>query len=222
MSNPLGTWANPLSEFIKSPAFRTIGMTLKRMIDEGQPVMPFHSHQIFEAFHLCPWDKVKVVILTNDPYLGYERDGLALSAPGAKWGPTPVLTKVFQAINEDMYNGLPVRHHNELGRWATQGILLLNCDITSIRGKRGAHLELWKPFIEQVIQALSQKVGVIFCLLGSEAQKYKDLIHEDQEVHCIEHPMRAVAENRDWNHDGIFDYLSRYCGFMFNKEINWN
>ena len=112
--------------------------------------------QIFSAFNLTPFDKVKVVILGQDPYHGPgQAHGLSFSVP-AGVRPPPSLVNIFKEIHDDL--DLPIPTHGNLESWANQGVLLLNAILTVRANSAASHHEKgWEIFTDAVIKTLSDK-----------------------------------------------------------------
>ena len=128
--------------------------------------------QLFRAFELCPFEKVKVVILGQDPYHGTgQAHGLCFSvAPGTKLPPS--LQNIYKEIQVDM-SAPPVHSAGDLSGWAQQGVLLLNSVLTVEAGKPASHKgKGWELFTDAVISALSaHKKNVVYLLWGKYAQQ---------------------------------------------------
>lgn len=126
---------------------------------------------IFNAFNLCPFDRVKVVIIGQDPYHGPgQAHGLCFSVnPGIAFPPS--LQNIFKEINADL--GRPMPESGDLTRWAEQGVLLLNATLTVRAHQAGSHQgKGWEVFTDAVIRLLSEeKDGLVFILWGSYAQR---------------------------------------------------
>lgn len=139
--------------------------------------------KIFAAFEYTPFDKVKVVILGQDPYHGVgQAHGLSFSVPeGIK--PPPSLVNIFKEINSDL--GLPISKTGNLEKWAKQGVLLLNATLTVRANTPGSHQKRgWEEYTDAVIKRISeQKKGIVFILWGKYAQAKELLI--DQSKHFI-------------------------------------
>ncbi len=131
---------------------------------------------IFNAFNLTPADKVKVVILGQDPYHGAgQAHGLCFSVPeGVK--PPPSLVNIYKEMNSDL--GIPVPSHGNLEKWARQGVLLLNATLTVRADQAGSHQNKgWETFTDAVITSLSiNRTGIVFMLWGRYAQAKEGLI----------------------------------------------
>jgi uracil-DNA glycosylase len=131
---------------------------------------------IFNAFTHTPFDRVKVVILGQDPYHGPgQAHGLCFSVP---YGitPPPSLVNIFKELQSDL--GIPVPDHGNLEKWADQGVMLLNATLTVRAGQAGSHQKRgWETFTNRVIESISEnKKGVVFLLWGRYAQDKETLI----------------------------------------------
>jgi uracil-DNA glycosylase len=139
--------------------------------------------KIFSAFNLTPFEKVKVVIIGQDPYHGPgQANGLCFSvSPGIATPPS--LKNVFKELNSDL--GLPIPYTGNLEPWAKQGVLLLNATLTVRANTPGSHQKKgWENFTDAVIKTISDhKKGVVFLLWGNFAQTKEALI--DQNKHYI-------------------------------------
>ena len=176
---------------------------------------------IFNAFHYTPFDKVKVVILGQDPYHGIgQAHGLSFSVPNGVKQP-PSLKNIFKEIAADLNLPLPVT--GNLSPWAKQGVLLLNATL-SVRVKQaGSHQKKgWEEFTNSVIQNISQKKeGVIFLLWGSFAQDKAELIDKNKHhILTAPHPSPFSA------YRGFFgcNHFSKTNKLLVDqglKEIDW-
>jgi uracil-DNA glycosylase len=217
-------WARKLKPFIDSDAFKVIGKTLMTEHNSRKAVFPVFD-DVFRAFRECPYDQLVSVFLTNNAYIKGEMDGLAFSARKAEFlDQTPEqLRKIFDAVESEVANGLYLDRDNDLTRWANQGVLLLNCDLTTEKGKVGSHIELWKPFIEYVMKMLAQyNTGLIYVLIGKEAAKYEPFVNKKaNDYYLIEHPMVAVVKHRAWKFKDMFETVNRVSDLINNKKIQW-
>ncbi|HJN63339.1 MAG: uracil-DNA glycosylase [Flavobacteriales bacterium] len=176
---------------------------------------------IFNAFHYTPFDRVKVVILGQDPYHGIgQAHGLSFSVPNGVKQP-PSLKNIFKEIAADLNLPLPVT--GNLSPWAKQGVLLLNATL-SVRVKQaGSHQKKgWEEFTNSVIQNISQKKeGVIFLLWGSFAQDKAELIDKNKHhILTAPHPSPFSA------YRGFFgcNHFSKTNKLLVDqglKEIDW-
>ena len=151
---------------------------------------------IFNAFNLCPFDKVKVVIIGQDPYHGPgQAHGLCFSVNDGVQ-PPPSLVNIFKEINNDL--GKPIPQSGNLTRWAEQGVLLLNATLTVRAHQAGSHQRQgWEEFTDAVIRKLAEeKSNLVFILWGSYAQKKGAVI--DRNKHLVltsVHPSPLSAHN---------------------------
>lgn len=151
---------------------------------------------IFNAFQHTPFDRVKVVILGQDPYHGRgQAHGLCFSVPQGIPQP-PSLVNIFKELHSDL--GIPVPNHGTLENWADQGVLLLNATLTVRDSQAGSHQKKgWETFTNRVIENISKhKNSVVFLLWGRYAQAKETLI--DGTRHLIlksAHPSPLSAYN---------------------------
>lgn len=160
---------------------------------------------IFNAFNLCPFDKVKVVIIGQDPYHGPDQaHGLCFSVNDGIAYP-PSLQNIFKEIQNDL--GIPIPSSGNLTRWANQGVLLLNATLTVRAHQAGSHQRKgWEEFTDAAIRILAnQHEHLVFILWGAYAQKKGAFI--DRSKHMVltsAHPSP----------------LSAYNGFFGNKHFS--
>jgi uracil-DNA glycosylase len=141
------------------------------------------GNKIFSAFNRTPFDKVKVVIIGQDPYHGPgQANGLSFSVSSGIRKP-PSLVNIFKELYADL--GIPIPQDGNLEPWAEQGVLLLNATLTVKAGLPGTHQKKgWEKFTDAVIKTISDnKKGIIFLLWGNFAQTKAALI--DKEKHFI-------------------------------------
>jgi uracil-DNA glycosylase len=151
---------------------------------------------IFNAFNSTPFDKVRVVLLGQDPYHGRgQAHGLCFSVPEGIPQP-PSLVNIFKELNSDL--GIPLPEHGNLGKWTSQGVLLLNAILTVRANQASSHQNIgWEKFTDEVIQKISEnRTGIVFLLWGKYAQAKEKLI--DTNKHYIlkaAHPSPYSADN---------------------------
>ncbi len=176
------SWAEHLKGEFEQAYFKELTDFVKKEYQDGQ-VYP-HPKNIFRAFDLCPFDKVKVVILGQDPYHGPgQANGLCFAVGGGVRVP-PSLQNIFKEIESDL--GMPLVHTDgDLERWAKQGVLLLNATLTVRAHQAGSHQDRgWERFTDAVIRALSEeREGLVFILWGNYA-KAKGA-HIDRTKHLV-------------------------------------
>ncbi len=154
------------------------------LIEEKKKSIVFPPNQlIFNAFNLTPFDKVKVVLLGQDPYHNVgQAHGLCFSVPDGVAHPKS-LVNIFKELHDDI--GCPIPQSGNLEKWAKQGVLLLNATLTVRAHEAGSHQKKgWEEFTNAVIKTISdKKEGVVFLLWGNYAQEKIPLI--DQNKHHI-------------------------------------
>ena len=171
------SWKEVLSNVFKSTYFLQTAAHIKTEIATGANIFPA-GNAIFNAFNQTPFNKVKVVILGQDPYHGSgQAMGLSFSVPkGVK--PPPSLVNIFKELKSDI--GLPIPTQGDLTPWAKQGVLLLNAVLTVRENEPASHAKIgWMHFTDAVIRKISdEKKGIIFLLWGKIAEQKQMLIDE--------------------------------------------
>lgn len=177
---------------------------------------------IFSAFNRTPFNKVKVVILGQDPYHGPgQANGLCFSvSPGIKQPPS--LVNIFKELNADL--GIPIPVSGNLEPWADQGVLLLNATLTVRARQAGSHQKRgWEIFTDTVIKKLSdEKEGLVFILWGRYAQSKEELI--DGRRHMIiksPHPSPFSAHNGFFG-SKPFSKTNEYLQVWGKEPIDWS
>lgn len=181
------SWKKVLSNEFSSTYFQNLKLFL---IDEKKKhvVFPIGS-LMFSAFNHTPFEKVKVVIIGQDPYHGPgQANGLCFSVSSGVSNP-PSLKNIFKELNSDL--GIPIPQSGNLEPWADQGVLLLNATLSVRANTPGSHQKKgWEIFTDAVIKAISDnKNGVVFLLWGNYAQSKEALIdHNKHFVLKAAHP----------------------------------
>ena len=177
--------------------------------------------EIFRAFDCCDFEKVRVVIVGQDPYHGRgQANGLSFSVRDGVQIPRS-LANIFKEIHSDL--GKPVPASGDLTRWANQGVLMLNATLTVRASSPGSHQNKgWETFTDSVIQTISrEKENVVFLLWGSYAQKKGELI--DRAKHCVlisPHPSPFSAD-RGFFGNRHFSKTNEYLRRKGLPEIDW-
>jgi len=178
--------------------------------------------EIFAAFSECPFDRVKVVILGQDPYHGpNQANGLCFSVHDGITHP-PSLVNIFREIEQDL--GIPYPNTGDLSRWAQQGVLLLNAVLTVRAKQAGSHQNKgWEDFTNAVIRKLSaEKEGLVFLLWGGFARKKTPLI--DSEKHYIltsGHPSPLSANRGYWFGNKHFSQTNEILIKQGKEPVQW-
>jgi uracil-DNA glycosylase len=189
------SWKEVLESEFRKAYFRQMTDHIKTEKLQGKTIYP-PGPLIFNAFDKTPFEKVKVVILGQDPYHGPgQAMGLSFSVPPGIAQP-PSLVNIFKELREDV--GIPIPRHGDLSKWAEQGVLLLNASLTVRAGEPMSHSRIgWETFTNSVISKISSlKEHVVFILWGKFAQQKKELI--DTGKHLVlksAHPSPLSANN---------------------------
>jgi uracil-DNA glycosylase len=176
---------------------------------------------IFNAFNLCPFQKVKAVIIGQDPYHGPgQAHGLCFSVRDGVSFP-PSLINIFKEIESDLNLSRPVS--GNLERWASQGVLLLNATLTVRAHMAGSHQKKgWEQFTDSVITILNnEKMNIVFFLWGAYAQKKGESI--DRSKHLVlesVHPS-PLSASRGFFGNKHFSRCNEYLVKNNIKPIDW-
>ena len=213
-------WREQLSDEFSKPYFAQIKQFLNEEKNKGKTIFP-PGPQIFNAFNQTPFEKVKVVILGQDPYHGLDQAmGLCFSVSKSVRIPAS-LRNVYKELHADVDFEIP--DHGDLTPWAAEGVFMLNAMLTVEHGNAGSHRKIgWQSFTDAVIKALSDdRDGIVFMLWGNFAKSKKVLINE-MKHHVLEavHPSPLAG--------GRFQgcrHFSRTNDLLTNQgmsPINWS
>lgn len=214
------SWKQHLESEFTKPYFTQLTESVRNEYRNGLCFPP--GKLVFNAFNLCPFDKVKVVILGQDPY--HEQGqamGLSFSVPEGIMLP-PSLQNIYKEIQNDL--GKPIPTSGDLTRWAKQGVLLLNATLTVRAHIANSHQTLgWANFTDAAIEALNaHREHVVFMLWGGFARSKKRLI--DANRHCIiesVHPSPLSANRGGWFGQHQFSRCNAYLKQQGLDEIDW-
>lgn len=213
------SWKNELADIFESPAFRQTAEFARAQYATREVYPP--AAKIFAAFDACPFDKVKVVILGQDPYHGPgQANGLCFSVnPGVRMPPS--LVNIFKEVSAD--TGAPMPADGDLSRWARQGVLLLNATLTVEANRAGSHQgQGWEQFTDEVISRLSRdRDHLVFILWGSYAIRKSALI--DQARHLVltsPHPS-PLSAHRGFFGNHHFSRANAYLVAAGETPVAW-
>lgn len=221
-------WYLKLQPFLESEKFTAIGKELVRQRDLGIQLTPLFD-DTFRAFKECPYKDLKVVFMGLDPYPHKGVcDGLAFSAKYSNFEPKSLMY-ILDAMEKDAYGGFGIGFNEDyrnpdLGRWAKQGVLLINTALSTQVGKTGAHLELWQPFIQNLYTTLSfYNTGIIYVFFGSQARQWAAAIPKGQNyVMSVVHPAYCAYKNlKEWDCEGIFSKINKLLEANNKTKILW-
>lgn len=213
------SWKEHLSAEFEKPYFKQLTEFVRDEYAQ-QTVYP-PGKEIFRAFDCCNLDDLRVVILGQDPYHGPgQANGLCFSVRDGVRMP-PSLVNIFKEIHKDL--GKPIPSSGDLGRWADQGVLLLNATLTVRANTPGSHQNKgWETFTDAVIKCVSEeKESVVFLLWGAYAQKKGEII--DRKKHLVlmsAHPSPFSAD-RGFFGGKHFSKANAYLKSKGLKEIEW-
>lgn len=175
------SWKEILRPEFNKPYFQQIVHHLKTERSQSKTIYP-PGGLIFNAFDTTPVDKVKVVILGQDPYHGpHQAHGLCFSVQHGVAQP-PSLVNIFKELHDDI--GMKIPNHGNLTKWAEQGVFLLNASLTVRASEPMSHSKIgWAQFTDTVIKKISdEKEHVVFMLWGKFAQEKRVLIDESKHL----------------------------------------
>lgn len=214
------SWLAVLGEEFKQPYMADLRAFLQEE-KKTHTIYPPGS-LMFHAFERTPYDKVRVVILGQDPYHGPgQAHGLCFSVPDGV-PPPPSLVNIFQEIHSDL--GLPIPSHGNLTHWAEQGVLLLNA-VLSVRARQAnSHAGRgWEAFTDRVIEAINEgREGVVFVLWGKYAREKAGRV--DRKKHLVltaAHPSPLSASNGFFGCHH-FSKINQYFTERGESPIDWS
>ncbi|MFT0212149.1 uracil-DNA glycosylase [Pseudomonas sp. F1_0610] len=214
------SWKNVLIDEFKQPYMQQLSQFLRDELAQGKLIYPAGS-LIFNALNLTPLQKVKVVILGQDPYHGpNQAHGLSFSVPNGVDIP-PSLVNIYKELKRDLNIDIP--QHGNLEAWAKQGVLLLNTSLTVEHKQAGSHANAgWQPFTDKIIEIVSQQQAhVVFLLWGAHARSKKSLI--DGKKHLIlesVHPS-PLSAYRGFIGCGHFSHCNKFLAQQGLSTIEW-
>jgi uracil-DNA glycosylase len=213
------SWLQKLQAEFKSPYFEALSNFVKAEYQEHTVYPP--GKEIFKAFDCCAFDRVRVVIIGQDPYHGpSQANGLCFSVrPEVKMPPS--LVNIFKEVRNDL--GKPFPPNGDLERWAVQGVLLLNATLTVRASTPGSHQNKgWETFTDAVIKTIAtERNHIVFMLWGAYAQKKGELI--DKTKHLVlssAHPSPFSAD-RGFFGNKHFSQANAYLAKNGLPEIDW-
>ncbi len=214
------SWQAMLAQEFEQPYMQALKAFLRAEKNAKKYIYP-HSKNIFKAFEHTPFDKVKVVILGQDPYHGPQQaHGLCFSVPCGVAIP-PSLINIYKELEADL--GIPPVKHGYLASWAKQGVLLLNSVLTVEKGKAASHQgKGWEIFTDKVISLLNaQNRPLVFVLWGAYAQRKGEVI--DKSRHLViktAHPS-PLSAHRGFFGSRPFSKINNFLISHHQTPIDW-
>lgn len=215
------SWLKNLKPEFEKDYMRNLRTFLVSQKEAQKTIYPKGS-ECFAALNLTPLDKVKVVILGQDPYHGPgQAHGLSFSVrKGVRFPPS--LLNIFKELHADL--GIPMPKSGDLTHWAEQGVLLLNAVLTVEEGKAAAHQgKGWEQFTDQIISTLNKnKEHVVYLLWGSYAQKKAAFVDRTKNL-VLESPHPSpLSAHRGFFGSKPFSKINNYLREHGIKEIDWS
>ncbi|MEK5757907.1 MULTISPECIES: uracil-DNA glycosylase [Acinetobacter] len=215
------SWKYGLSEFLLSPKMDALKTFLIEEKKADKVIYP-PNHLIFNALNTTPLDRVKVVIIGQDPYHGpNQAHGLSFSVQKGVVLP-PSLRNIFHELHNDL--GVKIPKHGDLTHWAEQGVLLLNAVLTVEAAQPTSHQKRgWEEFTDHVIDVLNeQREHIVFILWGAYAQRKGQRI--DQNKHLVlkaAHPSPLSANRGGFFGCKVFSKTNNYLKQHGIEPIDW-
>ena len=213
------SWDLYLKDEILKPYFKELIKYIKKEYQEKTIYPP--KNEIFNAFRYTPYEKIKVVIIGQDPYHGENQaEGLSFSVSNNVKRP-PSLQNIFKELENDL--NIKISNNNSLIPWAKEGVLLLNAVLTVEKGKPASHQKKgWEIFTNEIIKIINEKkTPVVFILWGTYARNKKNII--TNKIHYIiesPHPSPFSAYNGFFG-SKPFSKTNEFLKHNDIKEINW-
>ena len=214
------SWKRHLQEEFEKPYFAGLTEKVRQEYMAGTCYPP--GKLIFNAFNLCPFDQVKVVIIGQDPYHEPgQAHGLSFSVQDGVQFP-PSLQNIFKEIHDDL--GTPMPDSGDLSRWAEQGVLLLNATLTVRAHQANSHASLgWQNFTDAAIKALAtEREHLVYMLWGGFARSKAYMIDKQKNL-VLEsvHPSPLSANRGGWFGQLQFSCCNEYLKQNKIEPIRW-
>jgi uracil-DNA glycosylase len=215
------SWKAQLNDEFSKPYFASLTDFLKEEKKAGKVIYP-PGKLIFNAFECTPFEKVKVVVIGQDPYHNPgQAHGLSFSVPDGVQ-PPPSLLNIFKEIQTDL--GISITNTGNLEKWARQGVLLLNASLTVVANTPMSHSQIgWHVFTDEVIRRVSaQREHIVFLLWGKFAQNKEVLIDSSKhKVLKAAHPSPLSAYNGFYG-CAHFSKVNSYLREIGEQPIDWS
>jgi uracil-DNA glycosylase len=215
------TWRDILEGEFKKEYMSSLKSFLKREWNSGAKVFPAPGN-IFRAFNTCPMERVKVVILGQDPYHDDgQAMGLSFSVPRG-WKVPSSLQNIFKELGTDLGCSKPT--HGDLDKWATQGVLMLNASLTVRAHQANSHSKKgWETFTDAAVRALAKnRSGLVFLLWGKNAQEKERLIDKSKGHKVLKSPHPSgLSAHRGFYGCKHFSQANAFIESKGGAPIDW-
>ena len=214
-------WSEILNKEFKKKYF----LNLKSFIEDTykkEPLLIYpNKEKIFHAFNSCPFKKVKVVVIGQDPYpTKGHANGLCFSVNSNVYPYPKSLNNIFKELQNDLSCAFP--KSGNLEKWASQGVLLLNSVLSVESGNPGSHFNLgWEEFTDKVIQLLGNQKGIVFLLWGNKSQKKARLINSKNNLILVAPHPSPLSAYRGFFGCSHFSKANTYLISKGKSPINW-
>ena len=237
------SWKDALSAEFEKDYWKTLTDFVRGEYLSGKKIYPAPA-DIFNAFNLCPIDKVKVVIIGQDPYHEPgQAHGLCFSVRTGTALP-PSLQNIYKEIADDVgahnhptqpvawgprdcaqstgRNYAPLQRSGDLTHWAEQGVLLLNSVLTVQAHQAASHAGRgWEQFTDSVIRALSSRSGIVYLLWGSYAQRKAEFVNAQKNLILKSVHPSPLSAHRGFFGNNHFSLTNRYLSDRGQEPIEW-
>lgn len=214
-------WYNQIGKEFDEPYMQTLSKKLALRRNEVM-VYPEPS-RVFRAYQMTPYDKVKVVLLLQNPYHDGTATGLAMGVENPKIYPKSI-DYLDKAIEEDIYEGLRFPPLDpDLEYLTREGVMLLNTSLTVEHGNPQSMLNIgWNHFIKATVEALNKRDYVIWLMMGSNAQAFTKYVSDAHNVIEVEHPNKHTYDKRPkWDYQRCFSKANQLLINNNKSPIIW-
>lgn len=216
------SWNEALKKEISKPYFAKLIQFIEHEYSEKPEKIFPEKDQIFRALNLCPMEKVRVVIIGQDPYptRGHAH-GLCFSVEEEVKPFPKSLNNIFKELESDL--GIPVPSNGSLVRWSEQGVLLLNAVLTVEEGKPESHAKKgWEQFTKAVIEVLNERSeGIVYLLWGSKAQHKAEIVNAEKNLVLKSVHPSPLSVYRGFFGSKHFSQTNKYLIEQGKKPIEW-
>lgn len=216
-------WDEALRTYLLGDSFQTLLNELVKLRNEGKRITP-PLKNVFRAFQECPVKTVRVVMIGQDPYPQFGvADGIAFSCGNSNYPEASLrymMKEIRLTVPEEQKDPL---QSADLKRWSNQGVLMLNCALTTNVGEIGKHYQLWSDFIAFVLDYLAwNNQGTIYVMLGKKAQEWDDFIYDSNIKINVSHPASAAYNNQSrWESNDLFNKINQSLISNNQTSILW-
>jgi len=215
LSAKLAEW-KIVKDYVQSSSFDSIILSLISQVENDNRFTPKFK-DVFNAFIHCPYDKLKVVFVGQDPYPQLDvADGVSFSCSYTK-KEQPSLRYIFDELQNQYPNA---SRDPDLKRWSKQGVLMLNTALTVAIGKIGSHYDIWKPFASYLFSELNKRDDLVFVCLGKKAEQWENYMTNNHIIK-VSHPASAAYKGGKWNSQDLFKQVNNCLESMDKSLIVW-